>query len=84
MWTMLWHLGHSRMAPIAASERTTSRAWQVVQVIEKIASSTVPPAGGWASNVRFPPTAYSTIFAGRCHSDVPVEHGLTISQVAGE
>ena len=52
---MLSHLGHSRMAPMAASERTTSRAWQVVQVMEKIAFSTVPPAavvGGQMSAFR--------------------------------
>jgi hypothetical protein len=41
-WTMLEHLGHSRIAPTAASARTTSRARQVVQVMEKSAFSTVP------------------------------------------
>ena len=43
-WTMLSHLGHSRMAPIASALRTASRARQVVQVMKNSAFSTVPPA----------------------------------------
>jgi len=45
-WTMLRHFGHSRICPMAASERTASRVWHVVQKIEKIAFSTVPSANG--------------------------------------
>jgi len=41
-WTMLVHLGHSRIAPIADSLRTASRARHVVQVMENKAFSTVP------------------------------------------
>ena len=80
MWTMLWHFGHSRICPMAASERTASRAWHVVQEMEKIAFSTVPSAKGMPypgrSRIRRPvwlallswPACYCTIKAGVCHA----------------
>lgn len=43
--TMLPHLGHVRMAPIAASLRTAKSRSQLGQAIEKRNSSTVPRSG---------------------------------------
>lgn len=43
--TMLLHFGQLTMFPMAASLRTLSRAWQVVQTMENSGSATVPLSG---------------------------------------
>jgi hypothetical protein len=43
IWTILSHLGHARICPMAATSRTWSRAWHVVQVTENRDFPTVKP-----------------------------------------
>jgi hypothetical protein len=45
-WTMLSHLGQVRMAPMAESSNTLSRARHVVHWIEKSGSTTIGPRAG--------------------------------------
>lgn len=42
-WTMLPHRPQGRMAPMAASSRTTNIRWHVGQAMEKRIGSTLPP-----------------------------------------
>ena len=44
-WTMLLHLGQARILPMAATSRTLSLAWQVVQVIANNSMCRVPESG---------------------------------------